>query len=454
MKTLDEFLKVRNKPAPRAEKETRRAQQKQRKKLYGKELPEGWDVVNFGQIFDRVEKKSRKIKISEDKLYKLVTVKLYARGVVLREIKGGNEIKTKTMYRIKEGDFIISKIDARNGAYGFVPPELDGAVVSGDFPIWRLKERGNVDRDFVDFYLSQPEIWGLIRNFVTGTTNRKRVSPDEFMYLIKIPLPSIEEQRKIVHVLKTVQKAIERQDQIIETTKELKKALMKRLFTKGLDPNQPTKMTEIGEIPEHWELHKLGELGELKYGYTATATNHNTGVKFLRITDIQEDGRIIWEDVPYCQISSKEYLKYRLKRGDIVFARIGATSGKTAFIESEITSVFASYLIRFRVTSPKLLPRFLFYFTQSEIYWSKVIQEREDKLKKGINATMLSSLLIPVPPTLEEQQKIANILMTVDKKIELAQKKKNALEELFSTLRYKLMTGQIRVHKLEIPGKS
>jgi type I restriction enzyme S subunit len=256
-----------------------------------------------------------------------------------------------------------------------------------------------------------------------------------------------------IYVLKTVQKAIENQNQIIRTTEELKRALMKRLFTKGLDPNQPTKMTEIGEIPAHWELFRLGELGELKYGYTTSATDYNTGVKFLRITDIQDDGRIIWDNVPYCDITAEEYSKYHLKPGDIVFARIGATSGKTGFIDSHVKSVFASYLIRFRTRSSLLFPRFLFYFTQSEKYWKIIIQEREDKLKKGINATMLSDLLIPLPPTLEEQRKIANILLTVDRKIELAQQKREALEELFSTLRYKLMTGQIRANELKTPDE-
>ena len=449
MKTLDEFLKVRNKPAPRAEKETRRAQQKQRKKLYGKELPEGWDVVNFGQIFDRVEKKSRKIKISEDKLYKLVTVKLYARGVVLREIKGGNEIKTKTMYQIKEGDFIISKIDARNGAYGFVPPELDGAVVSGDFPIWRLKERGNVDRDFVDFYLSQPEIWGLIRNFVTGTTNRKRVSPDEFMYLIKIPLPPIEEQRKIVHVLKTVQKAIEHQDQIIETTKELKKVLMKRLFTKGLDPNQPTKMTEIGEIPEHWELISLEQVVTKLSETISPKEAHLKKLRYIGLEHLESDWIHItrWGDP-----GSVKSSKYRFWRGDILYGKLRPYLDKAAI--APFHGICSTDIIVLRIKSELVDKVYLAYLLHHPKFVKYATVNMDGLNHPRISWEVLKKFKLPVPPTLEEQQKIANILLTVDKKIELAQKKKNALEELFSTLRYKLMTGQIRVHKLEIPGES
>jgi len=116
-------------------------------------LPEDWVVVELGKIFREVSKKEKKIKIEDDKEYKLVTVKLYAKGIYLREIKKGEYIGTKTMYRVKDGDFIFSKIDARNGAYGFVPPELDGAVVSSDFPILNLR-KDIASVDYVSYYLS------------------------------------------------------------------------------------------------------------------------------------------------------------------------------------------------------------------------------------------------------------------------------------------------------------
>lgn len=116
-------------------------------------MPEDWVVVELGKIFREVSKKEKKIKIEDDKEYKLVTVKLYAKGIYLREIKKGEYIGTKTMYRVKDGDFIFSKIDARNGAYGFVPPELDGAVVSSDFPILNLR-KDIASVDYVSYYLS------------------------------------------------------------------------------------------------------------------------------------------------------------------------------------------------------------------------------------------------------------------------------------------------------------
>ena len=92
--------------------------------------------VLIGAFLHRIK---RPVEIEPDKNYKLVTVKLNHKGVVLRQEKLGAEIKTK-MFEVKTGDFILSGIDARNGAFGIVPPELDGAIVTNDFWYFDLDE--------------------------------------------------------------------------------------------------------------------------------------------------------------------------------------------------------------------------------------------------------------------------------------------------------------------------
>lgn len=205
------------------------------------------------------------------------------------------------------------------------------------------------------------------------------------------------------------------------------------------------KQTEIGFLPKEWEVVSLGEIGKLQYGYTTSAINKNTGIKFLRITDIKNDGQVDWERVPYCELEKSDYLKYSLDLGDILFARIGATTGKTAYVDREVKGVFASYLIRFKPLLKDLNIKFLYHFTQSSTYWIQVHKNKEGQLKKGLNAKVLANLKLPLPP-LPEQKKIAEILSTVDKAIDKVDEAIEKTQRLKKGLMQELLTKGIR-HK-------
>ena len=111
-------------------------------------------------------------------------------------------------------------------------------------------------------------------------------------------------------------------------------------------------------FPEHWKVVKLGDyIFKPEYGYTASAVKDSIGTKFLRITDIQDDS-VDWKDVPYCKCDDDTKKKYLLVPGDIVIARIGATTGKAFLVNDCPESIFASYLIRVK-TKSSLLSEFL-----------------------------------------------------------------------------------------------
>jgi len=157
-------------------------------------------------------------------------------------------------------------------------------------------------------------------------------------------------------------------------------------------------------------LHQLCE--QVDYGHTESASLQPVGPKFLRITDIQ-NGSVNWDTVPYCRATSTELDRYRLRKGDILFARTGGTTGKSFLIEDcPLDAVFASYLIRVR-PSLAIEPRFLARYFDTPSYWNQIKRESRGAGQPGVNASRLKSLIIPLPP-LPEQKRIADILDKAD----------------------------------------
>jgi type I restriction enzyme S subunit len=172
-----------------------------------------------------------------------------------------------------------------------------------------------------------------------------------------------------------------------------------------------------------WPTATLGEIAaSVEYGLTASAISLPEGPKFLRITDIQND-HVDWESVPFCKATQAEEAAKSLAPGDIVFARTGATTGKSFLLRTcPARAVFASYLIRVR-PSARFDPVYLSRFFQSETYWAQIRKSARGAAQPGINSTVLKELLIPLPP-LDEQQRIAEILDEADN---LRHKRREAL---------------------------
>ncbi len=165
-------------------------------------------------------------------------------------------------------------------------------------------------------------------------------------------------------------------------------------------------------IPADWDLQPLGALcSRPQYGLTETASSEPIGPRFLRITDIQ-NGEVAWETVPFCRCSPADLERHRVGQGDILVARIGGTTGKTFFVRNcSEDVVFASYLIRLRARS--IDERYLYYFCQSQRYWNHINASKDERLKGGVNTSLLTELEVPVPP-MDEQVMIADLLEAIE----------------------------------------
>ncbi|WP_323595152.1 restriction endonuclease subunit S [Aliarcobacter butzleri] len=182
-----------------------------------------------------------------------------------------------------------------------------------------------------------------------------------------------------------------------------------------------------------WKECKLGDIcTDISYGYTASAKSENVGPKFLRITDIVPD-RITWGNVPFCEIDDKKKEQYKLEVGDIVIARTGATTGYNKVIKDDIDSVFASYLIRYKIDKQQAFPAFIGYSLQSYEWKGFVEGIIGGSAQPGANAKQFASYDILLPP-LEEQKAIAEVLSSFDDKIDLLHRQNQTLESLAQTL--------------------
>ena len=276
-----------------------------------------------------------------------------------------------------------------------------------------------------------------LKDLATGSTF-KEITKGTLLN-VEVSLPPLPEQRAIASVLGAIQEAKFARQKEIALERERKAALMDYLFSHGTK-GEPRKQTEIGEIPESWEMVRLGDYcHKPDYGYTESANDSPIGPQFLRITDIQND-KVNWDKVPYCICSAEDREKYSLKTGDIVIARIGATTGKAYMVEDCPDVVFASYLIRVR-TKDGLAPNFLAQFSRTTGYWSQINQSKGGRLKGGVNIPILSRLMLPLP-RLSEQQEIAEILQACDDKIVALEQETARLDELFHAMLEELMTGQ------------
>ena len=201
------------------------------------------------------------------------------------------------------------------------------------------------------------------------------------------------------------------------------------------------------EVPEGWAWTKIHCVSsEILYGVSESAKE--TGkYKLLRITDIQDD-QVNWDSVPFTDFPEDKVSNYILKNGDIVFARTGATVGKSYLIENlNIESIYASYLIRIR-TSLLLNPRYMKYYFGSLTYWNQITDKSSGIGQPNVNGASLANLYIPIPPY-NEQERILSVIEKVFKLIDSLENDKDKLENLIKVAKSKIL--DLAIHGKLVP---
>lgn len=315
-----------------------------------------------------------------------------------------------------------------------------------------LIDNENYDIKFLAYQLGLDSIQQYVAMNKRGATI-KGITRD-CLEQIRLNIPSLPEQKKIAHILSTVQRAIKAQERIIQTTTELKKALMHKLFTEGLR-NELQKQTEIGLVPKSWDVVGLGTLlrEPLRNGHSAKATNNEDGIRTLTLTAVTQRNFSIQNTKVTCADSHRVRDMW-LMSGDIFIERANTADyvGLAALYEGEEDfAIFPDLLIRVRVDTSRILPNVLIEWLLAEPcrrYFKKNARSTAGNFPK-IDQGTVEKTFIPLPSAEEQTEMVVNF-RTLDNKLRQHTERKDALQDLFRTLLHELMTAKTRVHDIKL----
>jgi type I restriction enzyme S subunit len=392
-------------------------------------IPEDWEIVRLGDIGNYINGYAFKPSDWSNTGKPIIRIQNLNNPSASFNYYNG-ELDHK--YLVKKGDILISW-SASLGAYLW-----NGEDAWLNQHIFKVElTNQNVAKDYLYFALLHYFVGQALANLHGSTM--KHIVKSKFLNIL-IPLPPLEEQKAIADILSTVQNAIEKTEKVINATKQLKKSMMKHLFTYGavaVDEIDKVKLkeSEIGLIPEHWEVVRLGQVVKTIKGKKPKILSKNPSKNSLpyltaeyfrygvpkQFVDIEVE-----KELPIC------------KKEDVILI----WDGSAGQVFSGFEGVLASTMVKVIPIINNLNKAYLYYFLVTKSNYLN--SQTTGSVIPHINKTVFLNLPIPLPP-LDEQQKIANILTTIDQKIQTEEKKKVALRSLFKTLLHQLMTGKIRV---------
>lgn len=316
-----------------------------------------------------------------------------------------------------------------------------------------LKSKNSYYQDFIFYSLEHKDI----SYYINGGTRSKLNKSDLLNIEILIP-ESKQEQQKIAEILSEVDSAIEKTNQLIEKNKRLKTALMQDLLSYGIDENgkirspktHKFKSSPLGDIPVEWEIKKIGDIyKELKTGSTPRRSNpeYFKG-DILWVTSGELKYKVITNTIEKITKKAVQDTNLRIYPSGTFFIAItgleaAGTRGSCAIIGKEATTNQScmAFEANDEINTLFLFQYYLLHGEYISLYYA------QGSKQQSLNNKIVAQIPIHVPP-LQEQQKIADILSSQDKKIENLQKKLNKLNHLKASLMQDLLSGEVRVNKL------
>ena len=371
---------------------------------------QAYELVKIGDFLTR---NRNRITIDDNTEYKRVTIRMNNNGIALRDRVMGRDIGTKKQFLIEKGQFLLSKIDARNGAFGLATDEVDGAIITADFFAYEI-DKTKIEPYFLVLMTTTKQFQRFAQGASSGTTGRQRIDEKKFLD-VKIPLPSLEKQKEIVDAYQSKISLAEKQEQEAkEKEKEIEAYLYREL---GIEVAQSNSKSEIFKIIDFsklnisWSLSDLLSSNDLKAKYKLISLNEvaiiimGSSPKSNELNTRCKGYQFIGgaSDIKNKNIISKRYIESSSKisiKGDILYL-VRATIGKPFIINDSY--YLGRGVASIRVNENIILRDYLIDIL--ELFEDRIISLGKGSTFKQISKPDLVNLEIPLPP-LETQKKI------------------------------------------------
>lgn len=277
-----------------------------------------WPMVPLGEV---LTKSTAQVEIAPHETFSEVTVRLWGKGVDLRRKVTGAEIKADRRFIVSPGQFIVSRIDARNGAFGLIPDVLAGAIVSNDFPVFNANAK-RLAPSFLNWLSKTSTFVDLCRRASEGTTNRVRLKENLFLQM-EIPLPPISEQKKIVDWIDDVAKRVEKANYEAESAiKRLENLLMSAFY-------------DLSEGAPRRAMKDVAPLIRRQAAIDPAADYPELGVRCFGKGTFQKPS------LSGLDVGTKKL--YAIEPGDLIFSNVFAWEGAIAVAKDEDKGRYGSH---------------------------------------------------------------------------------------------------------------
>lgn len=379
-----------------------------------------WKPYRLG---DFLERQYDSVSVESFTKYKRITIKTKGQGIELRDEVEGLEIGTKNQFKAKHNQFLLSKIDAMNGAFGIVPLECDGGIITGNFWTYNLNEE-IINREYLRLLCIKQEFTKFSIAASEGTTNRKYLREDKFLNLL-IPLPALFQQQSIVSKIESVKTKLER---IKELRTEQSKDINNLLFS---------KYTELVEEAEWMPMREVAPIHRRQVKINPDKTYFEIGVRSF--------GRGLFEKPTFKGINLTWQQPFWMKEGDLLFSNIKAWEGAVGLIPKKYDGWVGSH--RYITCLPNLEiinPEFLHYYfrTQEGVEKLSLASPGTADRNRTLNTKLLHQILVPVPDV-DLQKEFVELIHKVNTIKDCHIQTEKELDELMPSLLDKAFKGEL-----------